>query len=87
MTPVCARANVLPIVGCPAIGISFIGREDAHPNVGAGRFGGEDERALGEVHLARDALHLRGVQPARIGEDGELIADEGFTREDVVVKV
>ena len=25
MTPVCASANVLPIVGCPAIGISFIG--------------------------------------------------------------
>ena len=76
MTPSAASANVLPIVGCPAIGSSVPGREDPHPHVSPGDSGGKNERALGEVHLARDGLHLFGGQAPRFRKHGELIAFE-----------
>ena len=49
-------------------------REDAHADVGIRPLGGKDERAFGEVHLARDRLHGRAVQPAGVGNDRELVA-------------
>ena len=63
------------------------GREDAHAHVGARRLGRQQERALGEVHLARDGLHLRSRQPATIREDRQLVAFELAIRKDVVMQI
>ena len=87
MTPVCASANVLPIVGCPAIGISCIGVKMRIRMSVSGRLGGQDERALGKIHLARQSLHLCRVQSARISEYRQLVAEQRFACEHIVVKV
>ena len=42
-----------------------------------------DERRLGEVHLPREPLELVLGNPARVGEDRELVAGERLIREDV----
>ena len=62
-------------------------REDAHADVGARRLGRKDERAFGEVHLARDRLHLVSREPGRFREHRELVAFEGRVGEDVVMKI
>jgi hypothetical protein len=61
--------------------------KDANADVDAGSIGGENERALGEVHLARDASHVVGCQSGRIDEDRELVAAERGIAEDIVVKI
>ena len=75
MVPSSASANVVPMVGWPAIGSSDARREDAHAHV-ARAFRRKDERRFGEGHLVGDALHLRGGQTVRLGEDRELVAFE-----------
>src|SRR6185436_5455107 len=54
---------------------------------GAGRFGGQDERAFGEIHLLGDRLHLGGRKSARVVEHRELVAFEEGVGEDVVVQI
>ena len=83
----CASANVLPIVGCPAIGISFPGVKIRIRAVGVAPLGRQDERRLGEIHLAARSPASLGRQPAAVEEDGELIAAEEMIGEDVVVQV
>ena len=43
----------------------------------------QDEDRLGEVHLAGERLHPPGVEPAPVGEDGELVALQRRFGEDV----
>ncbi len=50
-------------------------REDAHEDVPV-RLRRVHERRLGVVHLPRERLQLLLGDPARVGEDGELIAGE-----------
>ena len=56
--------------------------EDAHSRrpVFLGR---EEEDGLGDVQLARDALHLLGGDGLRLGEEPELVALERRLGEDV----
>ena len=53
----------------------FAGCKDPHLDIAAA-FGREDERALGEVHLARDDLHQRGVEARGLRKHGELVSFE-----------
>jgi hypothetical protein len=64
-----------------------VGRENAHADVGAGALGRQDERALGEVHLAGDPLHAIGIQTPRIGEHRQLVAEQRFACEYVVLEI
>ena len=57
-------------------------REDPDPRVAAG-LGRQHEDRLGEVHLARERLHLLVVEAARVGEDRELVPGERRVGEDV----
>jgi hypothetical protein len=63
------------------------GRENAHADIGPGSLGGQDERGFGEVHLARQRLHLPGGEPCRVGKDGELIALKRPVGKDIVMEV
>ena len=56
--------------------------EDPDPD-GAAALGRQDEDGLGEADLEREPLHRLGVQPARIGEDRELVARQRCVGEDV----
>ncbi len=58
-------------------------REDAHARgaVSAGR--PEDERGLGQVHLARDGLHLGVGEAGGLEHDGERVTAEEPVGEDV----
>ena len=58
-------------------------REDADPHVGVGRRRRQHEDGLGEVHLARERLHVLARQVARVREDGELVAGQRRVGEDV----
>ena len=72
MRPSAASANVLPMVGCPAIGSSSAGvkmRMRAFP-AARRRI---DERRLREGHLGGDTLHQIRVECRRIGEHRELV--------------
>jgi hypothetical protein len=62
-------------------------RENAHTGVGIRPLRGQDERAFGKIHLARQPLHLSRVQSARISENRELVAEQRFACEHIVVKV
>ena len=63
------------------------GREDPHPIVGpSGSPLGRrlnDERRLGQHHLAGDGLHLRVGHAVRVGENGERVAVQRPIGEDV----
>ena len=61
-------------------------REDPHPDIAA-RSRWEDERALGEVHFARDGLHHLRRDRSRLGKDGELIAFQRAVGEHVEVQI
>ena len=87
ITPARASANVLPIVGCPAIGSSSPGVKMRIRDVGVGPLGRQHECRLGEVHLLRDRLHRLGRQAAAVEKDRELIAAEQVIGEDVVVEI
>ena len=56
--------------------------EDPDPDVATG-LGREHEHRLAEPDLERERLHRLVVQPARVGEDGELVSRQGRVREDV----
>ena len=56
--------------------------EDPDPHVSA-LLRRQDEDRLGEVHLAGERLHPPGVEPAPVGEDGELVALQRRFGEDV----
>ena len=87
MTPVCASAKVLPIVGCPAIGISFHGVKMRMRMSVSGRSAGR-MNVLSEKFISRAMrLHALRVQTARVREHRELIAEQRLAGEDVVVKV
>ena len=58
-------------------------REDADPSRVGGIVGREDERRLGEVHLARDSLHDLGLQAPAVEHHRKLIAGQRLLREDV----
>ena len=73
----------MPTFGCPANGISIVGREDAHLEVVRWVARLADEARLGVVELARDALHRVRVQPVRVEDDGERVAAEALVGEDV----
>jgi hypothetical protein len=49
----------------------------------AGIFGRKHEHRLGKVELPCDRLHQPGIEPARSGEDRELITAEHLTGKDV----
>ena len=57
-------------------------REDPDPDVAAG-LGWEHEDRLAEADLERERLHGLVVEPARVGEDGELVALKRRVGEDV----
>ena len=87
MTPVCASANVLPIVGCPAIGISIVGVKMRMRMSVSGRSAGR-MNVLSEKFISRAMRCICcRVDAARIGEHGELIAEQRVAGEDVVVKI
>src|SRR5262249_18703326 len=56
-------------------------REVAGAEVGHGR--AQDERGLGQVHLARDREHRRGVEVVGVEDDGARVAFERPAREGV----
>ena len=87
MTPVRASANVLPIVGWPAIGSSSPGVKirirTSVPAVSGGSTNVVSEKF---ISLAIACIVSAG-QSAAVENDGELIAAEEMVGEDVVVKV
>ena len=87
MTPARASANVLPIVGWPAIGSSSPGVKIRMRTSVSALLRRQHERRLGKIHLLGDRLHRLGGQAAAVEEDGELVAAEEVVGEDVVVKV
>ncbi len=72
----------VPSVGWPAKRISSRRVEDADPSV-ASRLGREHEGRLRESDLERERLHRLRVEPACVGEDGELVPRQRRVREDV----
>ena len=44
---------------------------------------GEDKGGLGQVHLARQRLHLRGAEAGSVGKDRKLVAFQWTLREDI----
>ena len=85
ITPSCSGApstNAVPSVGCPANGSSKVGVKIRIRDVAAA-LGREDEHRLAEADLERERLHRLVVQPARVGEDGELVSRQGRVGEDV----
>ena len=86
MTPSIASANVLPIVGCPAIGSSSPGvkiRIRTSPPRSGGKMNVDSEKA---ISLAMRCICVGG-QSLRLGKHGELIAFEAAIGEDVEVEV
>ena len=87
MTPSSASAKVLPITGCPAIGNSVPGvkmrMRTSVPAASAGRMNVHSEKFISLVI----ACICVGREPARVVEDGELVAFELAVGEDVVVEV
>ena len=59
------------------------GREDPQAIVGLGGAGPEDERRLGEVRPAGEALHLLGREAGAVQDDGDGVAAVGLAGEDV----
>jgi hypothetical protein len=70
----------------PGEGDLLGGRKDAYP-AGVPRLRGKHERALGEVELPGDQLHLLGRETIGVGQDGELIAAEANRGKDVADEV
>jgi hypothetical protein len=61
-------------------------REDAELGLAAG-LGREDEHRFCQVHLARERLLRLDVEPSAVREDGQLIARQRASREDVTENV
>ena len=73
----------------PGEGQLGVGREDAHPVVGAGLGGRAEERRLRQVELVRERLALLGGQRVGVEHDGQRIAGErprGEHVDDLVVQ-
>ncbi len=66
----------------PREGELEVRREDANPRVAAA-LGREHEHRLAEPDLERERLHRLVVEPARVGEDRELVPGERRIREHV----
>jgi hypothetical protein len=70
----------------PSEGQLLLRGKDPHPHA-FGAFGlgiaGQHKARLGEVHLARDGLHLVAGQPGRIVKHRQRIALEGPLRKDI----
>src|SRR5262249_39231913 len=64
----------------------FIYREDANPfplfrlRI---RIGRKDESCFGKIHLARERLHFLIAQAPSVGENGERITGQRFSRENI----
>ena len=87
ITPARASANVVPIVGWPAIGSSSAGVKIRIRTSVPGLLRRQQERRLRKVHFLGDRLHGLERQPAAVEEDRELVSPEEMVGEDVVVKV
>ena len=87
MTPSRASANVVPIVGCPAIGSSSPGvKIRMRTSVPAASAGSTNVVSEKFISLAIACI-VSADRPAAVEEHGELVAAEEVIGEDVVVKV
>ena len=87
MTPARTSANVVPMVGCPAIGISSPGVKIRMRTSVSGVSGGST-KVVSEKFISLAIACIVSVgQAAAVEEDGELVAAEQAIGEDVEVKV
>jgi len=69
-----------------AEGNLLLGNKDAHFHAVLfldGWIAGENKRGFLKIGFAGDVLHLRVAQTARIGKDGESVALEAVSRENI----
>ena len=83
MTPARASANVLPMVGCPAIGSSAPGVKMRMPDVGVRRSGGRMNVVSEKFISLAIACIVSVVSPRPSRKHGQLVAAEEVVGEDV----
>ena len=87
MTPLRASANVLPMVGWPAIGSSAPGVKMRIRTSVSGRSGGSTNVVSEKFISLAIACIVLGRQAAAVEKDRQLVAAEHAIGEDVVVQI